>query len=77
MPSWSADFSRAALVAGVEAALVWERIESLSRMGIQGGQVYDALIAWCAADAGAKVLLTWNRKLFITISIPDLEVQEP
>lgn len=71
------NFSRTALVAGVEAALVWERIETLSRLGIRGGQVYDALIAWCAADAGATVLLTWNRKHFTAISIPDLEVQEP
>jgi hypothetical protein len=36
--------------------------------------VYDALIAWCAADAGATVLLTWNLKHFAAIAPAGLEV---
>ena len=46
-------FAHTTLV-GVKEGGVWERIESLSRLGIGGSQVYDALIAWCAADAGAN-----------------------
>ena len=65
------------LVAGVKAAGVWERIESLAHLGLGGGRVYDALIAWCAADAGATVLLTWNLKHFTAIAPPDLEIREP
>ena len=36
--------------------------------------MYDALIAWCAADAGATVLLTWNLKHFAAIAPAGLEV---
>src|SRR5271165_929331 len=68
------NFRRTALVAGLKAVDAWERIESLSRLGLGGGQVYDAVIAWCAADAGAAVLLTWNIKHFVAIAPPNLEV---
>jgi len=71
------NFARTALVVGVKAGGVWERIGNLSRLGFGGGQVYDALIAWCAADAKAAVLLTWNLKHFAAIVRPDLEVREP
>jgi len=71
------NFSHTALVVGVKASGVWDRIESLSRRGFGGGQVYDALIAWSAADAGATVLLTWNLKHFAAIAPSDLEVREP
>jgi hypothetical protein len=62
---------------GVKSGGIWERIADLARLGFGGGQVYDALIAWCAADAGATVLLTWNLKHFATIASPDLQVREP
>jgi predicted nucleic acid-binding protein len=71
------NFARGALVVGVKAGGVWEKIGNLARLGIAGGQVYDALIAWCAVDAGATVLLTWNVKHFTAIAPPDLKVQEP
>jgi len=71
------NFKRTALVAGLRAAGAWERIEGLSRLGLGGGQVYDALIAWCATDAGATVLLTWNMRYFAAIASPNLEVREP
>src|ERR1700761_9103046 len=54
-----ANFSRTCLIVGVKAGAIWERIEGMSRLGVGGGQVYDALIAWSAADAGATLLLTW------------------
>ncbi len=71
------NFARTALVVGAKAGGVWDRIENLSRRGFGGGQVYDALIAWCAADAGATILLTWNLKHFTAIAPPDIEVREP
>jgi len=71
------NFASTALVVGVKASGIWERIESLAGLGLGGGRVYDALIAWCAADAGATVLLTWNLKHFKTMALPDLEVREP
>jgi len=70
-------FARTSFVVGVKAGGVWERIGNLARLGIGGGQVYDALIAWSAADAAATVLLTWNLKHFAAIAPPDLEVREP
>jgi predicted nucleic acid-binding protein len=72
-----ANFARTAVVVGVKSGGVWERIGNLARLGIGGGLVYDALIAWCAADAGASVLLTWNLRHFAAIAPPDLEVREP
>ncbi len=71
------NFARTALVAGAKPGGVWGRLENLSQLGLGGGQVYDALIAWCAADAGATVLLTWNPKHFIAVAPPGLEVREP
>ena len=71
------NFSRTALVVGVKAGNVWERIEDLSRRGVGGGRVYDALIAWCALDAGATILMTWNLKDYTAIAPPDLDVREP
>ena len=71
------NFAQTALVVGVKAGGVWERIASLARFGLGGGQVYDALIAWCAADAGAAVLLTWNVRHFAAVAPPNLKVREP
>jgi predicted nucleic acid-binding protein len=71
------NFARTATIVGVRGEGIWKRIESLSRLGVGGGQVYDALIAWCAVDAGATVLLTWNPKHFMAISPPELDIKEP
>ncbi len=70
-------FANSALIVGVKSVGVWDRIESFARLGLGGGQVYDALIAWCASDAGATVLLTWNLKHFVAIAPPALEIQQP
>jgi toxin FitB len=70
-------FARTAAVVGVKSGGVWERIGNLASFGFGGGRVYDALIAWCAADADAGLLLTWNLKHFTGIAPPDLEVREP
>jgi predicted nucleic acid-binding protein len=49
----------------------------LSRIGLGGGRVYDAVIAQCVLEAGATVLLTWNMKHFLPIAPAGLDVMEP
>ena len=71
------NFAGSAVVVGVKSGGFWERIESLARLGIGGGRVYDALIAWCGVDAGATLLLTWNLKHFAAIAPEGLKVREP
>lgn len=39
-------------------------LESAAGAGIAGGAVYDALIARCAAKAGAQQIYTWNLRHF-------------
>jgi predicted nucleic acid-binding protein len=70
-------FSRSALIAEMSPAEVWSAIDSVSLLGPGGGLVYDAVIAQCAAKAGATVLLTWNAKHFLRIAPAGLEVREP
>jgi predicted nucleic acid-binding protein len=71
------NFAQTAFVVGVKAGGVWTRIGSLARLEVGGGQAYDALIAWCAVDGGATMLLTWNLKHFASIGTSNLDVQEP
>jgi predicted nucleic acid-binding protein len=71
------NFGRSAALVGLKSGGIWERIANLAHLGFGGGQVYDALIAWCAEDAGAIVLLTWNLRHFVGIAPSDLEVREP
>ena len=70
-------FSRTAVIAELRPEAAWSAIDKLSRLGFGGGRVYDAAIAECVAKAGATVLLTWNRKHFLTIAPAGLDVQEP
>jgi predicted nucleic acid-binding protein len=39
-------------------------LRELARRGIGGGRTYDAIIGECARQAGASVLLTFNRRHF-------------
>jgi predicted nucleic acid-binding protein len=71
------NFAQRAAIVGIKAGAIWDLLNTVTRHGVGGGQVYDALIAWCAVEAGATVLLTWNRKHFASIVPPDLEVREP
>ena len=48
----------------------------LSCQSLGGGRVYDAVIAFCVAEAGANVLLSWNVKHFAPIAPDTLEVRE-
>lgn len=59
-----ANFLKQGQVAGTDA----ERVPNLLRMfvddGVAGGRTYDALIAEAAREAGADVILTFNRRHF-------------
>ncbi len=71
------NFSNAVTIVGTKAGMVRSLIENLADRGIGGDRVYDALIAACAAEAGATVLLTWNVKHFAAIAPEGLAVREP
>ena len=68
---------REAVIGVVRPETLWHIIDSVARLGLGGGQIYDALIAHSAAQAGATVLLTWNTKHFLPISPAGLEIREP
>jgi predicted nucleic acid-binding protein len=70
-------FSRTASIPGLGREGVWSAIDTLSRLGLGGGRVYDTAIAQCVVEAGATVLLTWNTKHFLAIVPAGLEVREP
>jgi predicted nucleic acid-binding protein len=72
-----ANFASGALVAGLSTAQHVALLRRLARDGVSGGRTYDAIIAECAAKAGAKALLTFNPRHFepapagIRIIVPD------
>lgn len=71
------NFGRTALITGVRSESIWKTIASLSRLGLGGGRIYEAVIASSAAEGGSTDLLTWNAKHFGPIAPPGLEVREP
>ena len=75
--SLSENFAKHAIVVGLQPQRFWRVMEGLARLGISGGQVYNALIAASASEAHASVLMTWNPKHFIPVTPADLEVRQP
>jgi predicted nucleic acid-binding protein len=65
-----------AIITGV-AKDPWAAIHYTVSRGHYGGRVYDTAIALAAFEAGARVLLSWNVKHFLTIVPFGLEVREP
>ena len=43
---------------------VWEAMRAAERLGVTGGQTYDAFIAHSALKAGASTIVTWNVRHF-------------
>lgn len=39
-------------------------VKEAAAAGVVGGTIYDALLARCAAKAGAEIIYTWNQKHF-------------
>jgi predicted nucleic acid-binding protein len=75
--SLSQNIAKNAMTVALEPQQVWRVIEDLARLGITGGQVYDALIAASAAEARAHVLMTWNPKHFVSVAPAGLQIREP
>jgi len=42
----------------------WQAVEGAAAVGIQGGGIYDALLAACARKVRAENIYTWNVKHF-------------
>ena len=47
---------------------VREAVRAAERLGVTGGQTYDALIARSALKAGASTILTWNVRRFASFA---------
>jgi hypothetical protein len=45
--------------------------------GFAGARVFDVAIALAAYEAGARFLLTWNVRHFISIAPVGLEIRQP
>ena len=54
---------RLAIVSLTEEEYV-EALQNASNMGIMGGGIYDALLAYCAMKVKAETIYTWNVKHF-------------
>ena len=66
-----------ATVAPLRSGAAWDAIRLTLTRGYWGGRVYETAIALATFEAGARVLLTWNVKDFISIAPAGLEVREP
>ena len=62
---------------GLAPETAWSALYGLSRRGIAGGRIYDAVIAHSVRQAGATVLLTWNVRDFLLVAPPGLDIREP
>jgi predicted nucleic acid-binding protein len=38
----------------------WSALMRSAQSGIEGGTIFDALLAHCALKAGAEIIYTWN-----------------
>ena len=65
------------IVAARDPGASWAAIRHTISCGHYGGRLYDSLIALASYEAGARLLLTWNVKHFLSIAPAGLEVREP
>lgn len=54
----------------------WDAVRQAQRLGVTGGQTYDALIAHAASKAGASTILTWNVRHFAPFA-GEIAVESP
>lgn len=52
-------------------------VEGAPRRRIEGGRIYDAVIAECARIAGVEALLTFNERDFLDLVTPPTRVVVP
>jgi predicted nucleic acid-binding protein len=62
---------------GVDPDTCWSAVRHLSYRDLRGGLIYDAIIAYSCASAGATILLTWDVQDFLRVAPPGLTIQEP
>lgn len=65
------------VTAPIRPGLALEAIRHTLDRGFAGGRVYDAAIALATYEAGARLLLTWNVRHFISVAPVGLEVRHP
>jgi predicted nucleic acid-binding protein len=66
-----------AITVPIRHGLAWDAIHHTLNRGFAGARVYDAAIALAAYEAGARLLLTWNVRHFISIAPVGLEIRQP
>lgn len=66
-----------ATIASLEPGYAWNVIRHTLDRGYWGGRVHDAEIAMASYEAGARLLLTWNLRDFVTVAPVGLEVRKP
>jgi predicted nucleic acid-binding protein len=64
-------------VKGLDGQAAFDLLQTFQDRDIAGGAVYDALIATVALRAGARKLLTLNRRHFERVAPDGLEITEP
>lgn len=64
-------------LAAIQSRGFWNMLEQFAGKGIAGGTTYDALIVACAVQAGARALLTLNRRDFTRIVPEEISVECP
>jgi len=66
-----------ATITGFARHAPWKAMEHTISRGHHGGRIYDTAIALAAFEAGARLLLTWNAKHFLSIAPAGLEIRVP
>jgi len=66
-----------ATIASLEPGYAWKVIRHTLDRGYWGGRVHDAEIAMASYEAGARLLLTWNLRDFLTVAPVGLEIRKP
>ncbi len=54
------DLARRLSLVSLDPEEYWEAIITAAGEGIEGGTIYDALLAQCALKAGAEIIYTWD-----------------
>ena len=63
--------------ASLAQGYAWTVIRHTLDRGYWGGRVHDAEIAMASFEAGARLLLTWNLRDFLTVAPVGLEIRTP
>lgn len=71
------NFEQGARVASLSAKDTWSLLGNAPLDKVQGGRVYDAVMAACARKAGARELLTLNLRHFEGFADATLRVTSP